>query len=202
MRRFAMTVVMLVLMAWPGAARSAAEPEWLVRLKTWSRAVVQHEPGRLDPAVGELAGWTASSVHEVVADFLSLHPDLKQKQPLKVEVTPNRAYTKKTIADVDTRSVEVFQNHAGGANRILRRAAMLHADVALLAPVDRSQTSGIADTLKVVDGRVVDVVGRWRRRVMGELRRSFRKPAPRTSPWLRWTGGAVPTSTRGGSWRA
>jgi tetratricopeptide (TPR) repeat protein len=185
MRRLAMTVVLLVLITWPGAARPAGDPEWLVRLKAWSQAVMHHEPGRLDPAVVELAGWTAYSVHEVVADFLSLHPDLKQKQPLKVEVTPGRPYTKKTIADVDARSVEVFQNHAGGANRILRRAAMLHADVALLAPVDRSQTSGIADTMKVVDGRVVDVVGLSAHWVAGLSLLDAIEPAPRDDPWVR-----------------
>jgi tetratricopeptide (TPR) repeat protein len=185
MRRFAMTVVLLVLIAWPGAARSAAEPEWLVRLKAWSRAVMQHEPGRMDPAVVELAGWTAYSVHGVVADFLSLHPDLKQKLPLEVEVTPGRPYTKKTIVDVDTRSVEVFQNHAGGTNRILRRAAMLHADVALLAPLDRSQTSGIADTMRVVDGRVVDVVGLSAHWAAGLSLLDAIEPAPRDDPWVR-----------------
>lgn len=164
---------------------SPGDPEWLVRLKSWSRAVMQHEPGRLDPAVVELAGWTAYSVHGVVADFLSLHPDLKQKRPLDLEATPTRVYTKKTIADVEARSIEVFQDHAGGTNRILRRAAMLHTDVALLAPIDRSQTTGTADIVRVVDGRVVGVVGRSAHWVAGLTLLDAIEPAPREDPWVR-----------------
>lgn len=186
MRRFATALVLLALMAWPGTARAATDPEWLVRLKTWSRAVMQHEPGQLDVAAVELATWTTYSVNGVVADFLSLHPDLKQKRPLYLESNSARAYTKKTLGSADMRSIEVFQSTApDGTNRVLRRAAMLHADVALLAAVDWSRSTGVADSVMVLDGSVVGLEGQSAHWVAGRTLLDAIEPAPSGDPYVR-----------------
>jgi tetratricopeptide (TPR) repeat protein len=186
MRRFATALVLLVLMAWPGTAGSAADPEWLVRLKTWSHAVMHHKPGQLDPAAVELAAWTAENVHTVVADFLSLHPDLKQKRHASMEATYARTYRKKTLGSADMRAIEVFQGAApDGTNRVLRRAAMLHADVALLAPVDWSRSTGVADSVMVLDGSVVGLEGQSAHWVIGRALLDAVEPAPRDDPWAR-----------------
>jgi tetratricopeptide (TPR) repeat protein len=167
MRRFATTMVLLVLLAWPGTARSAEDPEWLVRLKAWSDAVASHSPGELDAAVAELAGWSASELRETASDFLTLRRALAAatRQPAlpggRAAADHRLKHREYAVSVNQLRDLKVFDGRlATDRNRVLKLAAMLHADVAMLAPIDRStQESGSARVVRSEDGSVTGYQG-------------------------------------------
>lgn len=137
----------------PGRKDRAAERpcahEWFDRLQSWSASVEQHDPGVPDASVGRVAWWSAREVDEVVEDYLSLSAAWRRGD----RTVRHRGCT--LVAD-DLRSWPVFAGPGATAfNRVLRRAAMFHADVALLGPDDASTHAGRDATVMVLDGVVV-----------------------------------------------
>jgi tetratricopeptide (TPR) repeat protein len=112
----------------------AVPPPWLTRLSTWLEAVSEHRLGYLDmPA--RLAGFsTETDLGETRTDFLSLVAICRRE--LDRSDTPGPVVYKDTLIPfADLRALLRLTDEeaaAGNANRILKRAAVFHADVAML----------------------------------------------------------------------
>ncbi len=148
----------LMLIAGTGLPAAEDDPLWLAHLKTWSHAIDAHVPGQADDAVQELAAWSADDITGVVHDFLTVRAAVVKalKAAPQRRNRPFVEYRNGRVWVDELQQLAVFRDSADdGPNRILRRAAMLHADVALLAALDRSTTTGKPDTVTVVDGVIV-----------------------------------------------
>lgn len=162
----------------------ATDPEWLVRLKAWSEAVTHHVPGKLDDAAQELAAWSADDVHTVVSDYFAL---IAQARRASRHTIAWEAEHKKLRLNTDEiRTMAVFRDHTpAGASRTARRAAMLHADVALLAPLDFSRSTAKADTAQVLDGVIVGYDSQSAHWLVGRQLLDAVEPDPAADPFVR-----------------
>lgn len=181
-------VVFACLVAGASGARAQASkpsgdvPEWLQRLQTWSRSVTEHVPGRSDLQLVELAAWSADDVRSVVEDYLALRRRLRGRgDGAEFEHKDYR------LTAGELRQLAVFDDVAADANAILRRAAMTHADVALLAAFDWSRSTGPPDTLKILDGVVIGSDGQSSHWIVGRLLLDAVEPSPAEDPFVaRW----------------
>ncbi len=90
-------------------------------------------------------------------------------------------------ADVTETVRDFLKSRRKQPNDVLRRAAMLHADVALLATEDRSRETGARQSLLVLDGVVVRRLGQSAHWVVGRQLLDAIKPSPETDAFvLRW----------------
>ena len=113
----------------------AASAPWLARLSSYLDAVNEHKPGTLDiPA--RLTGFMGEAdIEEARTDFLALVELCKRQLSRSVRPVPV-FYRDTLIPFADLRTLlRLTEDEAvkGDASRILHRAAMLHADVAMLA---------------------------------------------------------------------
>jgi tetratricopeptide (TPR) repeat protein len=120
----------IVQAAGPARAQTAQAP-WLARLSSWLEAVNEHRPGALDTPARLVAFWPAGDMDEVRTDFLALAAICKREMDRSAR--PARVvYRNALIAVPELRRIlgltdeETAQDHA---NRILKRAAILYADV-------------------------------------------------------------------------
>jgi tetratricopeptide (TPR) repeat protein len=167
----------------PPAAGEPETPEWLQRLERWSVAVVTHEPGKLDTAAVELSAWTADDLTTVVDDYLALSVTLRKAAARRGSPF---AHKKLRLTARDLLKHAVFrEEQPGDALRVLRRAAMLHADVALLAPYDLSKSTGARVTVTVLDGIVVGHDGVSAHWAAGRRLLDAVEPAPAADVFVR-----------------
>jgi tetratricopeptide (TPR) repeat protein len=103
-------------------------PQWLVPVFTWLAAVNTHEPGRPDGAIGTVAGAPLLQLQDILSDVLALGGRLSDSDAKPVDYR-GRRFTAQQLRDV--LGVRADEPITAGMNRLLRRAAVLHADVAL-----------------------------------------------------------------------
>jgi len=190
MRAVAVASVCLGVLLFSGRAAAQTErPEWLVRLESWSRAVDSHQPGARDDAVIELAAWAHDDVQHVVTDYQALRTVMRRvskKGPRRLRPVFGIEYKESRITTEDLLHLAVFQAEAPAElNRTLRRAAMLHADVALLAALDLSRSSGPPDSAKVLDGVIVGYEGQSAHWVVGRTLLDGITPSPAADGFVR-----------------
>jgi tetratricopeptide (TPR) repeat protein len=136
-----------------------APAPWFSRLSSYLEAVNEHRPGTLDlPA--RLTGFMGEAdLDEVRTDFLALVAICKRELGRSVRTAPI-VYRGTVIPYPDLRkllSLTDDEATKGNANRVLQRAAILHADIAMLViPLMPSRTGCSARaTLLVKDGNSV-----------------------------------------------
>jgi tetratricopeptide (TPR) repeat protein len=112
----------------------------------------------MDAPAAEVAGWSTPALETVVADVKKLAAPLESfrvgKADLQSEIRLHgRLFTVRQIQELFNLTDDELKADAG--NRILRRGALLHADVALLAAQDfsRSASQGSDAAFIVEDGR-------------------------------------------------
>jgi tetratricopeptide (TPR) repeat protein len=161
------------------------------RLEQWLQAVERHQPGELDDHVKEISEWGAESLRLIWVDTTSLvslvrEPDISVFY-ISEPMSPNRSRerlappgspgsqlpqpfnrSKPVVYSIgELRRLKalartlVTNGGAGVENRVLKRGAMLHADIAMWVPVTarRKGVSGAdgmqGSTLYVKDGQPV-----------------------------------------------
>jgi tetratricopeptide (TPR) repeat protein len=140
---------------WQDAAVQRA-PDRLDRLRQWLAAVERHEPGASDEPLIRVASWDRKTLWLVWMDVGTIvsfvrDPDIGlfftpsepepfsgvfktlQSSRLAMQVIP---YTREDIRRLRTIAVDVM-NH-GGEDRILKRGAVLHADIAMRGAIEPS----------------------------------------------------------------
>jgi tetratricopeptide (TPR) repeat protein len=143
----------------PGAQASAAPAPWLARLSSYLEAVNEHRPGTLDMAARLTGFMGEDDLYEIRNDLFALVAICKRELGRSVRPTPI-VYRDTLIPFPDLRRLLGLTDDEaakGNANRILQRAAILHADVAMLViPLlpGRAGCSARA-TLIVADGNAV-----------------------------------------------
>jgi len=139
MRRRAAVVFVVLLAAVDILAAGQAAPQpttapWLARLSSWLEAVNEHRPGTLDTAA-RLTGFSSEGdLYEARTDFLALVAICKRELGRSAKPAPV-VYRDTPIPFADLRQVLGLTDDEaakGNANRVLLRAAILHADVAML----------------------------------------------------------------------
>jgi hypothetical protein len=132
-RRAVVAFVVAMLIHAAGSAQ-APKPAWLTRLSTWLEAVNEHRPGQIDMAARIAGLSTEDDLQAVVSDYLNLVVIFRRElgRPGRVDSV---VYKDTPIALADLRALLLLTGEeaaAGMANRLLLRAATLHADVAML----------------------------------------------------------------------
>jgi len=139
----------------------AVPPPWLTRLSSWLEAVNEHKPGQLDMAA-RLAGLsTEDDLQAAVSDYLNLVVIFRRElgRPGRLDSV---VYKDTPIALADLRTLLALTDEeaaAGIANRMLLKAATLHADVAMLAVPTLPGRAGCSarGTVLVQDGNRVGI---------------------------------------------
>lgn len=122
-------------------------PELYDKVVQWRTAVAQHDPGELDAAGIEIGHWPAADVRAVIGQITGL---------ARLLANP------RSNAHIETLQVQsllgLTRDEAlhGNPNRILKRGALLHTDIALLASILGPSSAGGGKTKWLIDdGRVV-----------------------------------------------
>jgi tetratricopeptide (TPR) repeat protein len=144
------------------AAPSAQEQKMsrLDRLEAWVAAVNRHTPGEVDDAALQINQWSSADLRSVWIDVASLvslvrepgvslfyvpgDPELRLTPAGWATVTPATRTGRPTPISYSGRDLQRLRSLAaqlgsptdGRENLLLKRGAMLHADIAMLAPAD------------------------------------------------------------------
>jgi len=150
------------------------------RLEAWVAAVNQHTPGTADEAALAINRWSSADLRGVWIDVSSLvglvreptvsvfflpgDPELRSTTGGWVTVTPSSgrpmaiSYSGRDLDHLRRLAVPLGSPTDGRENLLLKRGAMLHADVAMLAPADarfavKSRTGSKRYRLNMNDGQ-------------------------------------------------
>jgi hypothetical protein len=203
-----LTALAIVVMLWSGHTAGGQEsvvsrtPDRIERLRQWLDAVEQHQPGYEDEPLLRVASWDRTTLWRVWIDVgaivnLVREPNvLAFSTPIEDEpfsgifrLPPSRIrtrvvpYGREEVRRLQSIAREVFAH--GGEDRVLKRGATLHADIAMVGagqsatsdPSRRPRSSSIM--LFMTDGQqtgVDDASVQWE---MG--RRLLDKVRPRTT---------------------
>ena len=137
---FIAAMLLVILCAWLSQAAPAAQqsPELLL-LSRWVRSVDRHEPARADVEAATIAVWSRNDLRTTIETLRSLRDALQR--------AARADDARKDRPDIRTRSgrrLSALQAQTllgltddeaqrGDINRLLKRGAMLHADIAMLA---------------------------------------------------------------------
>jgi tetratricopeptide (TPR) repeat protein len=186
-------LVMAALFARPvpaaqaSASGKATALSRLDRLQAWVTAVEQHQAGVADGPVIEINQWTAAELRQTWIDLNSLvtlirdpragvffytepaRPADNRQRPSNVRPVRWQIFYSRSELD-RLRAMAQPRIGDGGDNRLLKRGALLHADLAMIAPgtgrsAPRNPGSGpLRFTLYMADGRHLgseDAVSHW-----------------------------------------
>ena len=127
----------------------------LLKLRSWATAVREHEPGRFDPAASVINAWSPSDLQGLVSDLRARLRTLAGAA--RRGQSARAAELQQLLGLTDEELLH------GDASRILKRGALLHADIAILAPhnVQPVTTTSLSGSPGVVfvysDGRLQGV---------------------------------------------
>jgi tetratricopeptide (TPR) repeat protein len=138
------------------APAPAVPPVWLTRVSSWVKAVNEHTPGEVDSPARVVAFWTELDLEFVRTDYFALVALCRKALSRTARPGPV-AYKDGVIEFGELRALLGLTDAEaanGNANRILVRAAVLHADIARGIIPRLSGAVGCAEsgTLLVRDG--------------------------------------------------
>ena len=136
-----------------GAAQATVNTPWIEKLLAWRGAVAAHQPGSADAPAQHIGSWSEAELDATRTDLIALVAILWRESSLP-DADRNLIYRgmpARTILQAlglsDVRQV----------NPLLRRAAVFHADIAMLVTPRRVDGVGCSarSTVLVVDGMAV-----------------------------------------------
>jgi hypothetical protein len=210
-------VLVMVAVASTASARQPARneevPPRIARLERWLEAIASHRPGALDDGVRLVSAWNQQELRLIWIDVLTIasmlrSPDvsifyvseplragqnIRQVSPIATNTSRQVLYTGGELRRLRAIAKQVSADgEPGPENDILKRGAMLHADVEML--VGRSATSAstarpgpVGATLFMDDGQqlgVTNTVSHWNmgRRLLESVRPLDNKTVFKTRP--------------------
>ena len=173
-------------------------PSVLKRVHEWTAAAIQHEMGSWDEHAARIAGWGANDVYE----FITQLPEVLRfvtKQGGRGFFWRDEWVSREQVAA--TLGLTADELRAGDVTRIVRRGALLHADIARRGIDERPEWGAIAGDPRpsrqpgvaiVADGRLqhtTSAAGHWR---FGRYLLDRVKPGPSRDPVaVAWYRGAA-----------
>jgi hypothetical protein len=131
-----------------GAQADRNAQYWLDKLAEWRSAVARHDPGVLDQAVTTVSRWSSSDLRGVV----------NRVKELARWVVESRSHATGSLEQHWLGLTDDEVQH-GNANRVLKRGALLHTDIALLSsgiwPPMLNYETNVTMEARIVDGRTV-----------------------------------------------
>jgi tetratricopeptide (TPR) repeat protein len=164
------------------------------RLRIWLAAIEEHQIGNDDAAVRRIAAWPQAQTAQLRLDLrpvliLMRNPDATSFQTEEATGIP------RIIIYRDLEQLRALAEQAvrhGDGNRVLKRGAMLHTDIALLVPGEGppATPSAASFTLQFTDGRplgVINASGHWEiaRALLDSVRRPGARPDPGSDDMVR-----------------
>ncbi|HEY1306221.1 MAG TPA: tetratricopeptide repeat protein [Vicinamibacterales bacterium] len=168
------------------------------RLRAWIAAANEHEPGFLDDSAEAINRWSAADLQTVGIDVGSVvslvrdpsvrlffvaaeRPPQRRGDPTPPPARPTPiGYSGSELKALVDIAASLGPPTTGHENQLLKRGAMLHADVAILAPLDQRRTRGTRAgsqryRLNMDDGRATGLdseVNHWEigRRLLDRVR--------------------------------
>jgi tetratricopeptide (TPR) repeat protein len=112
----------------------------IARMSDWMAAIERHEPGTADAPARTIGAWPRLELREFSADlviFLEALDDAHALKPLdRAMPRPARPRPRPVITAIRGLAMNVAQRRDW--SEFLTRAALLHADIAMLVPLERS----------------------------------------------------------------
>jgi len=140
LRRCLAVSVVAVLVASVSAAAQTADLSRIERLDTWLTTVERHEPGAVDSALIVAAALSTSDLQELWHSayvLIKLAGNPRHTGSLRITITTlgrSRVFVY-GVAELSALRVLVADvQRRGGIERLIKRGALLHADVAMLTP--------------------------------------------------------------------
>ncbi|MCX6550253.1 MAG: hypothetical protein NTY02_04450 [Acidobacteria bacterium] len=167
-------------------AQATDVPPWLERLTLWLRMVREHSPGDDDMPARIVGSWSEAELEELRTDFFALVALQQRLRARRASVTYKEHHL--NLSDVqEILGLSEDESVRGDATRILKRAALLHADVAMfIVPMSPSSIGCLArSTVLVEDGRSVGSGCAGTHWVQGRALLDAVKPDPRKDPMVR-----------------
>jgi hypothetical protein len=109
------------------------QPLSIERIQQWARAVWSHEPGLLDPAAVSISQWTPPELYMLFTELrlgLLKFPD----RPRIYDPVDGHRYPTPRKKATLIYALEIPSDSDEDVNRLFKRAALLHTDVASLVP--------------------------------------------------------------------
>jgi tetratricopeptide (TPR) repeat protein len=215
-RNSLLLLVPLILAVSPGAAAQRADQvsPRIARLEAWLSAVAAHRPGAFDDSVRAVSTWTQEQLRLIwidVSTIVSLirapsvslffiseprpgSPSLRQVSPLATNRSTQVLYAAGELRRLRELANEISpEKTPGPENDILKRGAMLHADIEIMTPIATRPGSTAtragpgASTVFMNDGQQLgfqESVSHWNmgRRLLERVRPVDSKSALNTAP--------------------
>jgi tetratricopeptide (TPR) repeat protein len=137
------------------------------QLIQWQSAVYAHEPGQVDNAVTSIGSWDRSTLSSTVGGVVTVGAELLGLKDIgarqtRIDGSPKREdhsiIGRSPLRPTTYRRLMPALSGRASANAFFKRAAMLHADIAL-APDDLSRRTGEWTVALVRDGQVIGSEG-------------------------------------------
>ena len=144
----------VVLAAFHGVRPTAAgDTPWMPRLEAWLAAVESHRPGVRDAAADKIGAWKNDELGAIIP-YITILIELLPS-PGKATVTTRRGMSETAILPL--RELAKREAARGGVNRIMKRGAVLHADLMMSGVASEYQriTADEARREAKASGRVV-----------------------------------------------
>jgi len=165
------------------AAQPAKSARWLQKLKSWLQAVGEHAPGEADGPAKQVGRMTEAELEAVRADLSALVSIHQERRAVVVRYKDEPF----TLSGIETLLGLTGEAAArSDANRILKRAAILHGDVAMLVVPYGSDPAGCSTQLAriVRDGNLVGSVCMGIHWAQGRALLDATLPDPRKDPMV------------------
>jgi len=144
------------------AAVQAAGPDpWILQLRTYVRAIAEHEPGSADQPAQTIGSWSEGNLDAARIDMVVLQSiclSVRGRRPLPSGVVSHRESSGSSPEDAAALlGLAGSPDPARAINLMLERGAVLHADIAMLVTPFRLDKVGCSSraTVAVVDGQAV-----------------------------------------------
>jgi tetratricopeptide (TPR) repeat protein len=161
-------VLFVILCGWLSQAAPAAQPPHeATTLQQWIEAVRLHQPGRADTHAATVAVWTRADLQLALTTLQSLRDMLQRAFPkdgslgTREDIRTRSGYRLSALEVQKMLGLTSDEARRGDINRLVKRGAMLHSDIAMLAqegilvatePESPAPTSSVR-SVRVDDGR-------------------------------------------------
>ena len=133
-------MLFVILCAWfSQAAPAAQQPPELLLLSRWLRSVERHDPGRADVEAATIAVWSGDDLRTTVDTLQSLREALRRAALADAAYRDRQDIRTRSGYRMSARQAQSLlglsddEAQRGDVNRLLKRGAMLHADIAMAA---------------------------------------------------------------------